>query len=517
MSNSEDVERWRRSLAAAESELQSKSEEWEQARNFLCAAITKLARLNSSSSSQVSNEIDAIKKASSDPDDIKKLRIAVDNLTKKMMQEEIEQPASSKERNSSQTITLLIESLIRNQPDNNKLVQMQKRALVLNSDQELANLVEEISQHFRYSSNSINTNEADPSQFCALLISEILYQLLEKISLPADLGARISKVKKRLEKGVTMNVWPELLKEIALLASQVQLKINHERLDIEEFLKQVTMRLKELDSFIVGAKEHREQSIKDSHALGVAVKNEMENLANSADAEEEISELKVQIQHRLGAIEEHFDGFKKSENSRHENVNSDVKELVQRLVELEQESKTLKARVQKERMQAQIDTLTGIANRLGYEHRISQEYARWKRFKNALSLVVWDVDHFKRINDDYGHIAGDKALKTIAKILSDNVRETDYLARYGGEEFVLIMPGASLETAKPVADKLRTAVADSGFHFKGEPVSITISAGISEFTKECTPQSVFEKADAALYVAKESGRNAVKTSAEIKK
>ena len=176
---------------------------------------------------------------------------------------------------------------------------------------------------------------------------------------------------------------------------------------------------------------------------------------------------------------------------------------------LEEESKALKARVQKERMQAQTDTLTGVANRLGYDQRISQEYARWKRFGNPLILIVCDVDHFKRINDDYGHAAGDKALKTIAKLLQGKIRETDYLARFGGEEFVLIMPGANQDVAKEVAEKLRDAVGSSGFHFKGEPVSITISAGVAEFKEGDVPLAVFERADNALYKAKEAGRNKV--------
>ncbi len=160
-------------------------------------------------------------------------------------------------------------------------------------------------------------------------------------------------------------------------------------------------------------------------------------------------------------------------------------------------------------MQAQIDALTGVPNRLGYEQHIAQEFARWKRFKNSLVLIVCDIDRFKRINDDYGHAAGDKALKTLAKVLSQNIRETDYLARYGGEEFALIMPGATQGDAKMVAEKLRQSIESSGFHFKNEPLTITMSCGVAEFKKGDVPTDVFERADAALYKAKQTGRNKV--------
>jgi len=296
------------------------------------------------------------------------------------------------------------------------------------------------------------------------------------------------------------------------MVSFIQAQINTERIDIESFLKQVTGRLNELDGFIQGSREQQKKSWLSSQELGDAVKNEMETLVNSADNTVEIDVLKKQIQQRLEAIEIHFDGFRKIEKDRHELADVDVKNLMSRLVELEEESKILKVRVQKERLQAQTDTLTEIPNRLGYEQRISQEYARWKRFNNPLTLVVWDIDHFKRINDDYGHIAGDKALKTIAKLLSLKIRETDYFARYGGEEFVLIMPGANKDAAKDVAEKLREVVEESGFHFKGEPVSITVSAGVAEFLVDDTPQQVFERADRGLYKAKSLGRNRVEIS-----
>lgn len=347
------------------------------------------------------------------------------------------------------------------------------------------------------------------SRVCALLISEILYQLLQSVSLPTELNEKIDLLKECLDKGVSSGSWGDMLERVADISNDIRLKINTERTDTESFLKQVTGRLQDMDQIIQGTEENRKAAFLRGQDLDVAVKEEMKGLQTSIDEAAEIGALKNAIQSRLEKIETHLSGFVNEEESRQGKDARLVETLVARLNELEEETTVLKERVRHERMQAQMDPLTGVANRLGYIERVNQEFARWKRFGNPLALVVCDIDFFKRINDNYGHVAGDKALKSIAKTLSGKIRETDFLARYGGEEFVMIMPGADTAAAKGVAEKLRSTVESLGFHFKGEPVSITISCGISEFKQGDTVEDVFERADKGLYEAKEGGRNRV--------
>jgi len=132
---------------------------------------------------------------------------------------------------------------------------------------------------------------------------------------------------------------------------------------------------------------------------------------------------------------------------------------------------------------------------------------RWKRYQSSLSMMVIDIDRFKNINDTYGHMAGDKVLHTVAQHLQKNIRETDFLARYGGEEFVIIMPDTPVHDGLGVAEKLRDEIENCGFHYRDEAVNVTISCGVAEFCNDQTPSQVFEKADGAMYRAKESGRN----------
>jgi len=121
--------------------------------------------------------------------------------------------------------------------------------------------------------------------------------------------------------------------------------------------------------------------------------------------------------------------------------------------------------------------------------------------------VIWDVDHFKKVNDTFGHKAGDKVLRTIARNLAGSIRETDFIARYGGEEFVHLMTGAELENCVAVADKLRGKIEATGFHFREQAVTITVSCGVTQFRDGDSSESWFERADRALYKAKQAGRN----------
>jgi diguanylate cyclase len=156
---------------------------------------------------------------------------------------------------------------------------------------------------------------------------------------------------------------------------------------------------------------------------------------------------------------------------------------------------------------ALLDAVTGLPNRLAYEERMELELARWKRFDSPLTMLVWDVDDFKKINDRYGHQAGDKALRVIAQSLKARLRETDFIARFGGEEFVCLLCGAEGEEALSVAEEMRQSVESNGFHSQGKPVVVTISCGLTSFRKGDGVEQVFSRADKALYQAKRSGKN----------
>ena len=163
--------------------------------------------------------------------------------------------------------------------------------------------------------------------------------------------------------------------------------------------------------------------------------------------------------------------------------------------------------------QAHTDSLTGLANRRELTVRLADELERAARNGTSLSFVICDIDDFKEINDGFGHLAGDEAIKAVASVLSGRVRETDLPARFGGEEFVIVLPGARLANARRTADAIRKAIEELEIPMTGgEPVRLTASFGVAEFPTYATPESLLAAADAALYQAKRAGKNRVATS-----
>lgn len=161
--------------------------------------------------------------------------------------------------------------------------------------------------------------------------------------------------------------------------------------------------------------------------------------------------------------------------------------------------------------EAIIDGLTKLYVRRYFEIQLHTEVKRVKRFGENLSVMMLDIDHFKKINDRYGHQAGDYVLKKLSRILKEKTREVDIVSRYGGEEMIILLPGSDAEGALHTAERIRESVEGHNFLFKGEKIKVTISAGVSEVTPEnlISPDEAVSLADKALYRAKNTGRNRV--------
>ena len=154
-----------------------------------------------------------------------------------------------------------------------------------------------------------------------------------------------------------------------------------------------------------------------------------------------------------------------------------------------------------------VDALTGIYNRRFLESRLKEECERHQRYNRVLSVLMIDIDFFKKVNDTYGHQAGDLVLKNVAAKVGSSIRKTDILARYGGEEFCCLLPETDGAAAEIVAENLRGHIEGMESVFHHTPIKVTISLGISSFAAEDSPEQFLKRADEALYLAKRSGRN----------
>ncbi|MEH7277071.1 GGDEF domain-containing protein [Neobacillus vireti] len=159
------------------------------------------------------------------------------------------------------------------------------------------------------------------------------------------------------------------------------------------------------------------------------------------------------------------------------------------------------------------DPLTGVYNRRYFDFYIEQAIPLSKRMSKSLILVMFDIDHFKRVNDTYGHVCGDYALKHITDVIKSNVREADVVIRMGGEEFAILLQETSLEEGSEIAERVREAVEESKFIYNKQQIPITISLGLTEYKSEKVEQFI-EKTDQALYKAKSNGRNQLVVSSD---
>ncbi len=353
---------------------------------------------------------------------------------------------------------------------------------------------------------------ADEEAATCRLAADTLIRLLEQMQWPDTLHAEAELIKRRLEPCDDTEALQAGLLATAELFNGLQSRVQAEKRELEAFLRQLTERLAELDRDI--RETARLQALSDQAGRDVdsRVRDEVSDIERSVADAEDLDALKTAVQSRLILIRNHMDRFLEQHNGVHEDAGKVIDRLERQLEQTQGELERLQAEAESARASAMTDPLTGIPNRLAYDRRLEEELARFKRYGAPFALLVWDVDRFKSINDTYGHAAGDKVLTVIARLLRDRVRETDLTARYGGEEFVILMPETDAAHAEPVADKLRQAIADTEFHFRGKRVPITASCGLTESRPGDDAQGLFQRADAALYRAKENGRNRVESN-----
>jgi diguanylate cyclase len=331
--------------------------------------------------------------------------------------------------------------------------------------------------------------------------------ILDRLAQLPELGPIIAQLRAEAPDSLGTAELGNLLERVTRLASEQRTIAQREKAELEHLLQQMTSRLDEIAAHLAGDVEEQKAAQDDTAKLNLLVSGEVEELKTNVMRALDLAALRNQVGLRLDAINGHLHEFRDREDSRIKTYRERVGRMRSRIRELERESHSLHASLQEEHRLSMIDALTGIPNRAAYDGRMDQEFRRWKRFGRTVAILAWDIDRFKTINDAYGHKAGDRVLRIFGQQLAKHVRETDFVARYGGEEFVMLLVGSSPAEAYDVADKIRVEISQLGFHFHDKPVTITASCGITNFIAEDTADVAFDRADRALYQAKEAGRN----------
>ena len=337
-------------------------------------------------------------------------------------------------------------------------------------------------------------------------IEATLLGLLDELALPERHLPQAEAMRQRLEHGLNWYELLPILDDLAVLMLAINDSGQHE---FELYLKQLNERLEVFQSHLQVASE--------GHADGRVAAQELENqlreqvggLQSSVQGATDVGSLKHILENRLEGLLGTMDQHRQQRDAREQEVAAKLQGLAERVANMEQEAQGYREHLEEQRQKALIDPLTGLPNRAAWSERLEHEELRVQQQGGDLLLAMLDLDHFKSINDSYGHQAGDKVLKIIAGELRKRLRPNDFIARFGGEEFVLLMPGTSLKDGIGLMERLRVAIEACPFHFKGQRVTITVSSGVAAFRSAEQSAVVLKRADQALYRAKSAGRNQV--------
>jgi diguanylate cyclase len=284
-------------------------------------------------------------------------------------------------------------------------------------------------------------------------------------------------------------------------------QLARERLQTAAVFSQVTQRLEEMGGYLAESSSASRTQFNDSQTYNDTVMSEVRELTSEVSCATELVLLQKVVGQRLERVAKQVSEFRAREATRLIEYTARADRMRARIADLERETSELNSKLANEKQVARLDPLTGLANRKSFDERVRQEIARGARDNNPLAMLLWDIDGFKLINDSYGHRAGDRVLQSVASCFSAAARSGDFVARIGGEEFVILLADVRLDEAMQIANEVRSAVGALRFHFRGTPVLVTVSCGITELQEGEAPEATFDRADAALYQAKHAGKN----------
>lgn len=333
---------------------------------------------------------------------------------------------------------------------------------------------------------------------------ELAHALAERLYVPDSLLDRAGTVRATLAQADAKREAGQALVDLTAAARAC---IETDQATMQTFLAQLAERLAQLEGSTSRSREQAAQALVQAGEFDTQMRAGLTGLRTAGADARNLDELRTALSGHLASVENTLSTHRAATQARLDDLAQELTALHRRVERMDGETRELRTRVESAQAEALRDPLTGIPNRLAYERRAPAELVRCRTGGIPFTLVMCDVDHFKAINDRYGHVAGDKVLRATATLLAGTVRGADFVARAGGEEFIVLLPGAALAQGCAVAEKLRLAVQEAGFRYRGEPVRVTMSCGVAACTGNDTLETLYERADAALYQAKAQGRN----------
>ncbi len=341
--------------------------------------------------------------------------------------------------------------------------------------------------------------------------------VLDKLSelLPSFMNESFSDLKDQFDDNSILEdstVW--LNASIRIVRKYID-SISNKNKELELFIQQTMQYLSETEQRLTGELSAHQEKFNEDRAFEKDISTHMSMIKQDFSSGADINEIRKAVLGKIENINRSIEKKSEQDMLRLKETEKTLQEMGRRISDIKKEADELKKRAEEIENESFHDKLTGLKNRKAYDEEIVKTLAAVQRYDVPYSLMICDIDHFKKINDTYGHKVGDLTLRKLAALLRERLRTNDFISRYGGEEFAVILSHTSLNDAVKVGENVRSFINNSLFSYKNRKIPVTISIGISSFRKDDDGTTIFERADEALYLAKESGRNMVKTEEDV--
>ncbi|MFH1136104.1 MAG: diguanylate cyclase [Pseudomonadota bacterium] len=331
-----------------------------------------------------------------------------------------------------------------------------------------------------------------------------------EIELGAEPLKNVTPLRKKIESAQSIEEIREVRPELEDAVRKFAHQVFDERKRAAAFISEVARQLDELEKNLFSSVEYFQKNFRTNYDFQNRLSSEVNQIIVSVRDSQQIEKLKNMVLNRLSFIGE---ALKKKQNKDKEAMviaGRDLGGVKKKFGDVQDEIKRIQDENQVLMQKLRFDWLTGALNRLAFDEQIALEMSRFSRYKRPFSLIIFDLDYFKDINDGYGHSIGDKCLQAVVENIKPLLRGNDFLARFGGDEFVVLLPETGKAAGREVAEKIRQAIETTDYTVRGKKVPLTISSGVAEAQEDdASVEMLINRADKALYQAKAIGRNQV--------
>ncbi len=348
----------------------------------------------------------------------------------------------------------------------------------------------------------IDTDSALSDSTC-----ERLAAMISALPLQDSKQLQANKLSSRLRlKPLPVQELEQILDELASLLGCALQSTSKRDQQMQSLVTQMSGELGAVEAFLSALNQRDDAALTEAIAAQSEIGDQSQQINSVFESDDPLQDIKTQVLSRAQSIRVRMDRFVEEAKQQREQSSQDAKGLSERLAAMESELRNTQKKLLESQEAANRDFLTGLHNRL-YFQKTMLECLDLAKTGEKLCCIIWDVDFFKKVNDNYGHMVGDRVLRKISALLKESVEERDTAARLGGEEFVTVILNRETSEVMQWADNLRQAVAAMTHDAETETIKVSVSCGIAAYQHGDSEVSILARADKALYSAKEQGRN----------